>query len=65
MLPMVNVVPLFIIMLIIFGRCFILAARVENWEFAEYDLDNEDEDWLQQFNNEKKILAPEKYIQNS
>ncbi|XP_010928160.1 uncharacterized protein [Elaeis guineensis] len=36
-------------------------ARVENWEFAEYDLDNEDEDWLQQFNNEKKILAPEKF----
>ncbi|KAG1363833.1 enhancer of polycomb-like protein 1 [Cocos nucifera] len=35
-------------------------ARVENWE-VEYDLDNEDEDWLQQFNNEKKILAPEKF----
>ncbi|XP_038972781.1 enhancer of polycomb homolog 2-like isoform X2 [Phoenix dactylifera] len=36
-------------------------ARVENWEFVDYDLDNEDEDWLQQFNNEKKILAPERF----
>ncbi|XP_059652173.1 uncharacterized protein LOC132299509 [Cornus florida] len=35
-------------------------ARAEIGEFIEYDLDNEDEDWLQEFNNERKILQPEK-----
>ncbi|KAJ0989740.1 hypothetical protein J5N97_008096 [Dioscorea zingiberensis] len=35
-------------------------ARGEIGEFVEYDLDNEDEDWLQDFNNERKILTPEK-----
>ncbi|KAJ0988158.1 hypothetical protein J5N97_006514 [Dioscorea zingiberensis] len=36
-------------------------ARAEIGEFVEYDLDNEDEDWLDEFNNERKILAPEKF----
>lgn len=35
-------------------------ARAELGEFVEYDLDNEDDDWLQDFNNERKSLAPEK-----
>ncbi|OVA04267.1 Enhancer of polycomb-like [Macleaya cordata] len=36
-------------------------ARAEIGEFVEYDLDNEDEDWLQEFNNERKILTAEKF----
>uniref|UniRef100_A0A1D1XTW9 Enhancer of polycomb-like protein n=1 Tax=Anthurium amnicola TaxID=1678845 RepID=A0A1D1XTW9_9ARAE len=36
-------------------------ARAEIGEFVEYDLDNEDEDWLQEFNNERKILSSEKF----
>ncbi|XVE91167.1 hypothetical protein DITRI_Ditri20bG0132400 [Diplodiscus trichospermus] len=36
-------------------------ARAEIGEFVEYDLDNEDEDWLHDFNKDKKILAPEKF----
>ncbi|KAK3000497.1 hypothetical protein RJ639_022160 [Escallonia herrerae] len=36
-------------------------ARAEIGEFVEYDLDNEDEDWLQEFNKEKKTLAVEKF----
>ncbi|XP_042465076.1 enhancer of polycomb-like protein 1 [Zingiber officinale] len=36
-------------------------ARAEIGEFVEYDLDNEDEDWLEEFNNERKILSPEKF----
>ncbi|OMO73918.1 hypothetical protein COLO4_26802 [Corchorus olitorius] len=35
-------------------------ARAEIGEFVEYDLDNEDEDWLQDYNKDKKLLAPEK-----
>ncbi|KAI3918773.1 hypothetical protein MKX01_042093 [Papaver californicum] len=35
-------------------------ARAEIGEFVEYDLDNEDEDWLQEFNNERQILTAEK-----
>ncbi|KAK9132744.1 hypothetical protein Scep_012272 [Stephania cephalantha] len=35
-------------------------ARAELGEFVEYDLDNEDEDWLVDFNNERKIITPEK-----
>ncbi|XP_020103226.1 enhancer of polycomb-like protein 1 [Ananas comosus] len=35
-------------------------ARAEIGEFVEYDLDNEDEDWLEEFNTEKKILTHEK-----
>ncbi|XP_021819918.1 uncharacterized protein LOC110761683 [Prunus avium] len=35
-------------------------ARAELGEFVEYDLDNEDEDWLYEFNKEKNILAPDK-----
>ncbi|KAH7684280.1 Enhancer of polycomb protein [Dioscorea alata] len=36
-------------------------ARAEIGEFVEYDLDDEDEDWLLEYNNDKKILAPEKF----
>ncbi|XP_077222893.1 uncharacterized protein LOC143856530 [Tasmannia lanceolata] len=36
-------------------------ARAEIGEFVEYDLDNEDEEWLQDFNNERMILMPEKF----
>lgn len=36
------------------------AARADIAEFVEYDLDNEDEDWLERFNNEKQILTPDK-----
>ncbi|CDP17761.1 unnamed protein product [Coffea canephora] len=36
-------------------------ARAEIGEFIEYDLDNEDEDWLQEFNRERKILLAEKF----
>ncbi|KAI3445515.1 hypothetical protein Pfo_002180 [Paulownia fortunei] len=35
-------------------------ARAEIGEFVEYDLDNEDEDWLQGFNKERKTLVAEK-----
>ncbi|XP_022895598.1 enhancer of polycomb-like protein 1 [Olea europaea var. sylvestris] len=35
-------------------------ARAEIGEFVEYDLDNEDEDWLREFNKEGKTLASEK-----
>ncbi|KAI3749889.1 hypothetical protein L2E82_20508 [Cichorium intybus] len=34
-------------------------ARVEIGDFVEYDLDNEDEDWLQDFNKERLILPAE------
>ncbi|KAL4205524.1 hypothetical protein AMTRI_Chr01g115030 [Amborella trichopoda] len=36
-------------------------ARSELGDFVEYDLDNEDEDWLEEFNNERKILSPERF----
>lgn len=36
-------------------------VRAEIGEFVEYDLDNEDEDWLQEFNEEGNILTPEKF----
>ncbi|KAG0475541.1 hypothetical protein HPP92_015227 [Vanilla planifolia] len=36
-------------------------ARAEVSDFVEYDLDNEDEDWLQELNRERKILPPEKF----
>ncbi|KAG6408641.1 hypothetical protein SASPL_131659 [Salvia splendens] len=35
-------------------------SRAEIGEFVEYDLDNEDEDWLDEFNNERKNLVAEK-----
>lgn len=35
-------------------------ARAELGEFIEYDLDIEDEEWLEEFNIDKKILTPEK-----
>ncbi|KAF7820021.1 enhancer of polycomb-like protein 2-like [Senna tora] len=34
-------------------------ARAELGEFVEYDLDNEDDDWLSEFNKEQKTLTPE------
>lgn len=37
----------------------VLPARAELGEFVEYDLDNEDEDWLSELNKDQKILAPE------
>nr|ACU17719.1 unknown [Glycine max] len=36
-------------------------TRAEIGEFVEYDLDNEDEDWLFEFNEERKILTPETF----
>ncbi|KAJ8751206.1 hypothetical protein K2173_016387 [Erythroxylum novogranatense] len=36
-------------------------ARAELGDFVEYDIDNEDEDWLVDFNNERKNLSPEKF----
>ncbi|KAM7481898.1 hypothetical protein LguiB_006481 [Lonicera macranthoides] len=36
-------------------------ARAEIGEFVEYDLDNEDEERLQEFNEEKKVLTAEKF----
>ncbi|CAO2188926.1 unnamed protein product, partial [Urochloa humidicola] len=34
-------------------------ARAEIGDFIEYDLDNEDEDWLENYNNERTNLNPE------
>eukprot|EP00850_Spirogloea_muscicola_P000864 SM000003S11109 [mRNA] locus=s3:1036341:1040455:+ [translate_table: standard] len=38
-----------------------VSARSEDGAYVEYDLDDEDEDWLDQFNDERKILPPEKF----
>lgn len=38
------------------------AGRDEIAEFVEHDLDNKDDDWLQEFNKDEKILAPEKQL---
>jgi enhancer of polycomb-like protein len=40
-------------------RLSFVAARAEIGDFVEYDLDNEDEDWLSEFNEERMILTPE------
>ncbi|XP_020100572.1 uncharacterized protein LOC109718652 isoform X2 [Ananas comosus] len=37
-------------------------ARAEIGEFVEYDMDNEDEDWLEEFNHERKILTAENFL---
>ncbi|CAA0211648.1 unnamed protein product [Arabidopsis thaliana] len=34
-------------------------ARAELGEFVEYDLDNDDDDWLYEYNKETMILSPE------
>eukprot|EP00252_Welwitschia_mirabilis_P025861 TRINITY_DN8242_c0_g1_i1.p1 TRINITY_DN8242_c0_g1~~TRINITY_DN8242_c0_g1_i1.p1 ORF type:complete len:461 (+),score=106.91 TRINITY_DN8242_c0_g1_i1:486-1868(+) len=36
-------------------------VRAENSDYVEYDLDDEDEDWLQDFNKEKRVLSPERF----
>ncbi|KAJ7538338.1 hypothetical protein O6H91_11G044100 [Diphasiastrum complanatum] len=36
-------------------------ARAEGSEYVEYDLDDEDEDWLLQLNDERRLLSPERF----
>ena len=36
-------------------------ARSDNTESVEYDLDNDDDDWLELLNTEEHILSPERY----
>ncbi|KAH7515236.1 hypothetical protein FEM48_Zijuj10G0005500 [Ziziphus jujuba var. spinosa] len=38
------------------------SARAELGDFVEYDLDNEDEDWLQDLNRDRKVLPPDKFL---
>lgn len=40
------------------------AARAETEEFIEYDLDDEDEEWLESFNGHRNSLPAEKYASN-
>ena len=37
----------------------LFAARSELGEFVEYDLDNEDDDWLYEFDKDSNQLSPE------
>lgn len=46
--------------MMIVDNIVMIAVRAEIGEFVEYDLDNEDEDWLEQFNKEVKVLPAEK-----
>jgi len=43
------------------GMSCAATARPEG-EYVEYDLDNEDEDWLAQFNEGQERLPPEKCV---
>eukprot|EP00898_Chlorokybus_atmophyticus_P003648 jgi/Chlat1/4284/Chrsp29S04377 len=36
-------------------------VRAEIGDYIEYDLDDDDEDWLAQLNQERRLLAPEKF----
>lgn len=44
----------------VYKYVFFYAARSELGEFVEYDLDNEDDDWLYEFDKDNKELSPEK-----
>lgn len=44
----------------VYKYVFLYAARSELGEFVEYDLDNEDDDWLYEFDKDNKELSPEK-----
>ena len=41
--------------------CMYSTARADTTEFVEYDLDNDDDDWLVMYNKEETILSPERY----
>lgn len=55
----INFGKFFLILQLCSENSFNVAARAELGEFVEYDLDNEDDDWLSEFNEERKILTPE------
>lgn len=39
---------------------FVSAARNENAQYCEYDLDDDDEHWLDNFNAECNVISDEK-----